>query len=97
LPPMHRCQRRMSVCRTTTKAAPRPTKSCRPEMLEKQISDAADDRSSSVSDLAPRRESIRKSTPVPSPEASLTVADGQESWVMKPIPKEFVFAELGLE
>ena len=51
------------------------------EQLEKQISDAGDDRSSSVSEVVPRRDSIRKSTPVPSPEASLTVADGQDSWV----------------
>ncbi|KAL1791849.1 hypothetical protein ACET3X_009600 [Alternaria dauci] len=53
------------------------------EMLERQISDAAGDRSSSVSELAPRRESMRKSTPVPSPDASLTVADGQESWIYR--------------
>jgi len=52
------------------------------EQLEKQISDAGDDRSSSVSEVVPRRDSIRKSTPVPSPEASLTVADGQDSWVI---------------
>jgi hypothetical protein len=51
-------------------------------MLEKQISDAGDDRSSSVSEVVPRREIIQKSTPVPSPDASLTVADGQDSWVI---------------
>jgi hypothetical protein len=66
------------------------------ELLEKQISDTGDDRSSSVSEMASRRDMIRRSTPVPSPEASLTVADGQDSWVMKPHIEALVSAELNM-
>jgi hypothetical protein len=51
------------------------------EQLEKHISSTGDDRSSSAPTLTPRRETMRSSTPVPSPEASLTVADGRDSWV----------------
>lgn len=52
------------------------------EELEKHVSGATDDRSPSALLQTPRREAPRRSTPVPSPEASLTVADGQDSWVI---------------
>jgi hypothetical protein len=51
------------------------------EQLEKHISSTGDERMSSAPTITPQRDIARASTPVPSPEASLTVADGRDSWV----------------
>jgi hypothetical protein len=53
------------------------------ELLEKHITNTGDERSPSMSSSTPRQDVPRRSITVPSPEASLTVADGQESWIYR--------------
>ncbi|CAO2650629.1 Nn.00g019210.m01.CDS01 [Neocucurbitaria sp. VM-36] len=52
------------------------------EFLEQQISRNGDRGSPSTS-VPSSQDAVREITPVPSPEASLTVGDGQESWVYR--------------
>ncbi|KAL6155517.1 hypothetical protein ACJQWK_05167 [Exserohilum turcicum] len=54
------------------------------EQLEKHVGGASDENSPSAPHMTPKaEEATERRTPVPSPEASLTVADGQESWIYR--------------